>query len=80
MALRETAMSESDREDGVSRRRFLECMTLGAPACETMQGFNVRHWTQGGLDFWAVRDINQDELTEFSQKFIAEFRPIPGLS
>jgi hypothetical protein len=45
-----------------------------------MQGFNVRHWTQGGLYFWAVSDINKDELTEFSQKFIAAFRPASGLS
>src|SRR6202158_121258 len=29
---------------------------------ETMQGFNVRRWTAGGLRFIAISDINADEL------------------
>jgi anti-sigma factor RsiW len=40
-----------------------------------MHGFNVRHWTQGGLAFWAVSDINPDELEEFGQKFMAALHP-----
>jgi len=31
------------------------------------QGFNVYHWTQDGLGFWAVSDINADELAEFGR-------------
>jgi anti-sigma factor RsiW len=31
------------------------------------QGFNVYHWTQNGLGFWAVSDINADELAEFGR-------------
>jgi anti-sigma factor RsiW len=37
----------------------------GAPR----HGFNVRHWTEGGLDFWVVSDINSGELDEFCEKF-----------
>ena len=40
-------------------------------AGETRHGFNLRHWAEGGLDFWAVSDINTAELDEFCQKFTA---------
>jgi anti-sigma factor RsiW len=42
---------------------------------ETIQGFNVQHWSEAGLDFWAVSDIAQDELDEFSQKIAAALHP-----
>jgi anti-sigma factor RsiW len=35
---------------------------------ESIQGYNVRHWSQDGLDFWAVSDLAGDELDEFVQK------------
>jgi anti-sigma factor RsiW len=35
---------------------------------ESIQGYNVRHWSQAGLDFWAVSDLAGDELDEFVQK------------
>ena len=35
---------------------------------ESIQGYNVRHWSQDGLDLWAVSDIAGDELDEFVQK------------
>jgi anti-sigma factor RsiW len=44
-------------------------------AVAVRHGFNVRHWTEGGLSFWAVSDINADELSEFEQKFSATLRP-----
>jgi anti-sigma factor RsiW len=44
-------------------------------ASETRHGFNVRHWTEGGLDFWAVSDINAGELDEFCQKLTAAPHP-----
>jgi anti-sigma factor RsiW len=47
-------------------------------AAVTRHGFNVRHWTDGGLDFWAVSDINAAELAEFEQKFSAALRPQSG--
>lgn len=34
----------------------------------TVQGYNVRHWSDGGLDFWAVSDLDPTELNEFVQK------------
>jgi anti-sigma factor RsiW len=38
---------------------------------ETMQGFNVRRWSEQGMNFWAVSDIGPDELAEFGDKFEA---------
>ena len=38
---------------------------------ETMQGFNVRRWSEQGMNFWAVSDIGADELAEFGTKFEA---------
>jgi anti-sigma factor RsiW len=35
---------------------------------ESIQGYNVRRWSQDGLDFWAVSDLAGDELDEFVQK------------
>jgi anti-sigma factor RsiW len=35
---------------------------------ESIQGYNVRRWSQEGLDFWAVSDLAGDELDEFVQK------------
>jgi len=37
-------------------------------AAESVQGYNVRHWSQDGLDFWAVSDLGGAELDEFVQK------------
>jgi anti-sigma factor RsiW len=42
-----------------------------AAKMETMQGFNVRRWSEQGMNFWAVSDIGPDELTEFGEKFEA---------
>ena len=36
---------------------------------EDVQGFNIRRWRDHGLNFWAVSDLNADELAEFSDKF-----------
>ncbi len=44
---------------------------------ETRRGFNVRYWTEAGLDFWAVSDINAGELDEFCQKLRADLHPAP---
>jgi anti-sigma factor RsiW len=46
-------------------------------AAETRHGFNVRHWTEGGLDLWAVSDISADELADFEQKISTALRPRP---
>ena len=31
------------------------------------RGYNLVHWRQGGLDFWAVSDLNAEELGEFAR-------------
>ncbi len=36
---------------------------------EKIQGYNVLHWSDGGLDFWAVSDIDGGELAEFTRRF-----------
>jgi anti-sigma factor RsiW len=42
---------------------------------ESLHGFNVRRWSENGLNLWAVSDINADELMEFGEKFEAALRP-----
>jgi anti-sigma factor RsiW len=36
---------------------------------ETMQGFNIERWSAQGLEFFAISDINAEELQEFVEKF-----------
>jgi anti-sigma factor RsiW len=38
---------------------------------ETLQGFNIWRWYFSDLNFWAVSDINAEELGEFGGKFEA---------
>ncbi len=42
-----------------------------AATMDTIQGFNIRHWRDRGLNYWAVSDIGADELAEFGEKFEA---------
>jgi len=42
---------------------------LPAPKVESVQGFNIRRWTDQGLNLLAISDINPDELEEFGAKF-----------
>jgi anti-sigma factor RsiW len=39
-----------------------------------MQGYNIRHWSQDGLDLWAVSDLAGEELDEFVQKIAGALR------
>ena len=38
----------------------------------TIQGYNVIHWSNAGMTFWAVSDLNEKELMEFVQSYEAE--------
>jgi len=31
------------------------------------QGYNLLHWTQSGMTFWAASDLNYSELQEFAK-------------
>jgi anti-sigma factor RsiW len=41
---------------------------------ETIQGFNIRSWSEGGLNYWAVSDLAVDELAEFGEKYEAALK------
>jgi anti-sigma factor RsiW len=38
---------------------------ISAPATAVRQGYNIVHWQQAGLAFWAVSDLNADALNRF---------------
>ncbi len=42
-----------------------------APRLTSVQGFNIRHWTDQDLDLLSVSDLNGEELREFAEKFEA---------
>jgi anti-sigma factor RsiW len=33
----------------------------------TVRGFQLRHWSRGGMSLWAVSDLNDAELAEFER-------------
>ncbi|HLJ47266.1 MAG TPA: anti-sigma factor [Bryobacteraceae bacterium] len=35
----------------------------------SQNGFNVVHWSSGGLAYWAISDLNGEELTEFTRLY-----------
>jgi anti-sigma factor RsiW len=37
------------------------------PRLQSLQGYNVAHWTHGGMQWWAVSDLSGDELKLFVQ-------------
>jgi anti-sigma factor RsiW len=45
-----------------------------AAKIESLQGFNIRHWSDRGLNYWAVSDLGADELAEFGEKFESAMR------
>ena len=45
-----------------------------AARIETIQGFNIRHWSDRGLNYWAVSDLASDELADFGDKFESAMR------
>jgi anti-sigma factor RsiW len=45
-----------------------------AAKIESLQGFNIRHWSERGLNYWAVSDLAKDELAEFGEKFESAMR------
>jgi anti-sigma factor RsiW len=46
-------------------------------AIEVRQGYNQIHWTQAGMTYWAVSDLNADELHAFVQLVQHQSGPTP---
>src|SRR5436305_4289563 len=40
-----------------------------SPTVTTRRGYNVVSWTNNGMKYWAVSDLNQAELRQFTQLF-----------
>jgi len=37
-----------------------------SPSVSTRQGYHLLHWAAGGMSFWAVSDLNEQELSQFA--------------
>jgi anti-sigma factor RsiW len=48
------------------------------PRALSQQGYNLLRWTQGGMEFWAVSDLNEAELTKFVDEISASTAPHQG--
>ncbi len=46
-----------------------------AITARSVQGYNVRHWSEQGLELWVVSDLDGEELGEFVGKISAALRP-----
>lgn len=44
----------------------------------TRQGYNLLHWAQGAMEFWAISDLNEAELKQFVDKISAMSAPRQG--
>jgi anti-sigma factor RsiW len=40
--------------------------TASTPASATRQGYNIFHWRQSGMNFWAVSDLERGQLEKFA--------------
>lgn len=54
------------------RRHLINLMVWPVPrepdrslAAVTRQGYHLFHWTQGGMVYWTVSDLNEDEMRQF---------------
>jgi anti-sigma factor RsiW len=40
------------------------------PSALTRRGYNLIHWARGEMDYWAVSDLNAEELHQFAARFV----------
>jgi anti-sigma factor (TIGR02949 family) len=45
---------------------------LGTPHAITRRGFAIENWTQGGMDFWAVSDVDASALVQLASLYRAQ--------
>jgi anti-sigma factor RsiW len=45
-----------------------------SPVLEVQRGFNVLHWTDGSMQFWAVSDVERTELERLMKGLTAAGR------
>ncbi len=45
------------------------------PRALSRQGYNLMHWKQGGMEFWAISDLNEAELRKFADDVSAMNSP-----
>ncbi|HKJ60569.1 MAG TPA: anti-sigma factor [Hyphomicrobiales bacterium] len=50
---------------------FIWPTTTDSRSAVVREGYNLMNWTQGGLTFWAVTDLDADELNRFQQALAA---------
>lgn len=34
---------------------------------QSREGYNILHWTRGGMTFWAISDVSADDLRSFAE-------------
>lgn len=51
---------------------FVWPSTTAAAGSDAREGYNIVCWSQAGLNFWAVSDLNPVELAEFREDFAEE--------
>jgi anti-sigma factor RsiW len=76
--------ARSKRRSARSGRRRIHAINLfvtqaagverQAAKIETIQGFNVRRWSERGLNYWAASDLGTDELNDFGEKIESAVR------
>jgi anti-sigma factor RsiW len=42
------------------------------------QGYNLIHWDQSGMEYWAISDLNQAELRQFAEIIQNRLSPSPS--
>jgi anti-sigma factor RsiW len=47
-----------------------------APGSQVREGYSLVHWRSGGMEWWAVSDLNGEELQQFAQLLIAAAKDV----
>jgi anti-sigma factor RsiW len=49
--------------------------SLSTQTIKPQQGYNIMHWSRGGFQFWAVSDVNAQDLSDFVRLLQARIAP-----